>query len=337
MQFHDYYQTLGVDKKASQADIKKAYRKLSKQYHPDRNDAAGAEDRFKEVNEAYEVLGDPDKRKRYDSVGSGFSAGDKWQPPPGWQNVEFNFENMGFGGGPGFSGFGGGGGAGGAPVGGFSDFFETLFGAAAQGQRGGQGARRRPAYEPGRPRKGKSHEVELTISLEDAYHGVTKTIELDRTQHAPDGGRRTQKKSYTVKIPAGTTHGTKIRLAGQGQEGLGGGKAGDLLLKVKIAKHDRFEVVHGHNLLARLSITPWEAALGAKVPLVTLDGEVKLTIPPGAQSGKKLRLKEKGLPKKKGPRGDLEVELLVKVPKELSDEERALYEKLRDVSEFDPR
>lgn len=328
MQFQDYYKTLGVERTDTQDTIKKAYRSLSKKFHPDRNDEKGAEDRFKEVNEAYEVIGDADKRKRYDQVGQGFHAGDDFRAPQGWQNVDFNFDF-------------GQGGARGAPVGGgFSDFFETMFGGGAGGPAGGNRGGGRRARGPNpyapRPAKGRTHEVEITISLEDAYRGATREVALDRTQLAPDGGRRTEKKSYTVKIPAGTTDGTKIRLAGQGTEGMGGGAAGDLLLKVKIAEHPRFEL-HAHDVRAKLALTPWEAALGTKVDFQTLDAEVKLTIPPGSQSGSKLRLKGKGLAKKRGPRGDLEVELQIKVPKELSDEERTLFEQLAEASEFDPR
>ena len=179
-------------------------------------------------------------------------------------------------------------------------------------------------------------EAEISISLEDAYRGATRQITLERTHHAPDGGRRTEPRTLTVKIPPGTTQGTRIRLTGQGSSGLGGGAAGDLLLKVRIAEHRVFHL-DGHTLAAKLPVAPWEAALGAKVPFATLDGEVKLTLPPGSQSGKKLRLKGKGLPKKKDERGDLELELQIKVPKELSDEERRLFEALREASSFDPR
>jgi curved DNA-binding protein len=333
MQFQDYYKTLGVERGASQDEIKKAFRGLSMKYHPDRNDAAGAEDKFKEVNEAYEVLKDPEKRARYDQLGSGFHAGQDFRPPPGWQNVDFNF-NFGQGG-PGPGGPGG-------PVG-FSDFFEAFFGGAGPmpgggvGGARGRGPRRDPFrnYDP-RPSKGRSTEADLTITLEDAYHGAEKNLALDRVFTDFDGGRRNEKKTYAVKIPPGTTQGTKIRLKGEGQPGLGGGAPGDLLMKVHIAPHDVFEL-HGHNLSARLYLTPWEAALGAKVGFETLDGEVKVTIPAGSQSGQKLRLKDKGLKKRGGARGNLELELLIRVPKELGDEERALLEKWRDLSEFKPR
>jgi curved DNA-binding protein len=333
MQFQDYYETLGVEKTASQDEIKKAYRKLSKQFHPDINKDKGAEDRFKLIGEAYEVLKDPDKRKKYDQIGTGFRGGEDFRPPQGWGGVEFNF-----GGGGDF-------GAGGVPSG-FSDFFDTFFGRAG---RGAQQTRRRggPVYE-GRspfaqdyeferaPVEGKSHEVEITIPLEDAYHGTTKSISLESEVRGPDGGRRRETKNYQVKIPAGTTDGMKIRLAGQGSPSPGGGAAGDLFLKVHLAPHPRFTVV-GHDVQAVVNVSPWEAALGGKIDFATLDGEVKLTIPAGAQSGQKLRLKGKGLPMKGGERGALNVELRIVVPKELSAKERGLFEELAKGSTFDPR
>jgi curved DNA-binding protein len=329
MKFQDYYETLGVPRSASPDDVKKAYRTLSKKFHPDRNKSPEAEGEFKKVSEAYEVLKDPETRRRYDAVGRGLHEGDDFRPPAGWQNVDFNF-----------GGFGGGGRPGGV---GFSDFFETLFGDAIGSGGRGAGARGAGGFGGGtstRPRsraqQGRDMEAEISISLEDAYRGATRQITLERTYHAPDGGRRTEPRAFTVKIPPGTTQGTRIRLTGQGSLGLGGGAAGDLLLKVRIAEHPVFQL-DGHNLVAKLPVAPWEAALGAKVPFATLDGEVKLTLPPGSQSGKKLRLKGKGLPKKKDERGDLELELQIKVPKELSDEERRLFEALREASSFDPR
>lgn len=333
MQVPDYYQTLGVDRNASQDEIKKAFRRLSKEYHPDRNKSKEAEEKFKQINEAYEVLKDPERRKQYDAIGrGGFRPGQDFQGfgGGGWQNVEFHFGGD-FGQGPS----------------GFSDFFETFFGGGPRRAR--QGARARHAFEevfggfgggPFEPepeaRPGRSQEVELTISLEDAYHGAQKTLVLDRQVVGPDGGRRTEKRTLTVKIPPGTTEGTRIRLAGQGQPGPFGGPPGDLYLKVHLAPHPRFEV-EGQNLVTRLPITPWEAALGAKVPLETLSGKVTLTIPAGSSSGRRLRLRGKGLPKKGGGRGNLEVELQIVVPKTLSAKERALFEQLAEASSFDPR
>jgi len=335
MQFQDYYETLGVKRDASQEEIKKAYRRLSKQYHPDRNKDPGAEDTFKKIGEAYQVLGDADKRKQYDGLGAGWHQGQDFRPPPGWQGVHFDFD----------SAFGGARGPAGQPAG-FSDFFEMLFG---QSMPGGGGARQRgrgrSPYEAGNPfgpggaprgREGEDREAELVISLHDAYHGATRTVNLTHTQTRVDGGRAQEQKTYEVKIPPGTTSGTKIRLKGQGTPGLGGGKPGDLFLKVKIAPHPQFEV-QGHNLHAVLPITPWEAALGAKVPFATLDGEVKVAVPPGTSSGKKLRLKGKGLPMKGGERGDIQIELKIVVPDAVEGRVKELFEELAKASSFNPR
>lgn len=331
MRFQDYYQTLGVERTASQDEIKKAYRKLSKQFHPDMNKDKGAEDRFKQIGEAYEVLKDPDKRSKYDQLGRGFRGGEEFRPPQGWQGVDFNFEGGGFE-------------PGGVPSG-FSDFFDAFFGrTASRGTRSRRspfeardpfGGARGPGFEEW-AKEGDSREAEIVVSLEDAYHGTTKSITLETTLRGPDGGRRAEAKTYQVKIPAGTTDGTKIRLAGQGAKGTGGAPSGDLLLKVKLAPHPRFDV-DGHDLKAVLNVSPWEAALGAKIDFGTLDGDVKLTVPPGSSSGTKLRLKGKGLPKKGGERGALNVEVRVVVPKELSADEQRLFEQLASTSRFDPR
>lgn len=330
MQFQDYYQTLGVDRSASPEDIKKAYRKLSRKFHPDINKAKGAEDKFKQIGEAYEVLKDPEKRRKYDSIGKGFSPGDDFRPPAGWQNVDFNFGGAGPRG------------ASGVP-GGFSDFFETFFGQAGMGGAAGGGGARRgrspfsgPGFDDDLPRRGDVQEADLTISLEDAYRGVTKPITLHQTTVGPDGGRRVEERAFQVKIPAGTTEGTKIRLAGQGGKGARGGKDGDLLLKVHLAPHPRFEV-DGHDLKSTLPLAPWEAVLGTKVVFSTIDGDVQLKIPPGSQTGSKLRLKDKGLPQKGGERGSLTIELKVVIPTTVNDAERELFEKLASTSTFDPR
>jgi curved DNA-binding protein len=193
------------------------------------------------------------------------------------------------------------------------------------------GFRQRP-----RPQKGRDHEVEVEVSLQDAYKGASRSISLDVSTPDGMGGVSRSTRSYNVKIPAGVTDGTKIRLGGQGSAGQMGGASGDLLLKVKLRKDPRFEL-HGHDLHAELKISPWEAALGAQVPLATLDGEVKLTVPPGSQSGQKLRLKNQGMPFKRGGRGDLLAILKIVLPKQLSETEKDLFEKLREVSEFQPR
>ncbi len=335
MQFVDYYEVLGVERSATPDEVKKAFRKLSKKFHPDINKAKDAKAKFQQVTEAYEVLKDADKRRRYDQLGRNYHAGDDFKAPSGWQGVEFNF---GGGGGGGFEGGPFGGRGGGVPSG-FSDFFDTFFGGTTAG---GPRARRAPRSagfdfeEVPRQRRGDDQEAELTVSLEDAYHGATKTIALQQGVTAPDGGHRVEERNFQVKIPPGTTDGTRIRLAGQGSRGLGGGGTGDLLLKVTIAPHPRF-TVEGHDLTAVLPVTPWEALFGGKIAFRTLDGEIQLKIPEGSQGGQKLRLKDKGLPKKSGERGHLTVELRVVVPPTPTAEERRLFEELAKVSRFDPR
>ena len=240
VKFQDYYQVLGVPRSASQDEIKRAHRKLARKYHPDVNKEKGAEEKFSQVSEAYEVLKDPETRKRYDQLGANWKAGQDFTPPPGFENIQFEF---GGGGGQGFS----------FSQGGFSDFFETVF--SRDGQAGfeemlrGGGTRGRGAK--GRPRAMPPSEAALTISLEDAYHGATNQVTL----RDPASGTT---KTYQVKIPSGTTNGTKIRLARQG-----GQISGDVLLLITIASHPRFEV-HGYNLHTTVAVSPWEAALGAK-------------------------------------------------------------------------
>ena len=339
VKYEDYYEVLGVPRDASQEDIDRAYRKLARKFHPDVNKEPDAEDKFKKVGEAYAVLKDPEKRKKYDALGANWQAGQDFTPPPGWEDVVFQYGGRQGGrqtgqqaGGQGFTGFGG-----------FSDFFDMLF-----GREGAQGGGPHEGYHyagPGMedvfasqdwPQPGESHEADITISLAEAYHGAKKSITLSRVEAGPDGQPRRTTKNYDVKIPPGTTEGTRIRLAGQGGAGSGGAAAGDLFLKVHVAKDPRF-TVSGRNLRTTLPVTPWEAALGAKVRVATLDGDVTLTVPPGTCSGKKMRLRGKGLPKKGGERGDLFVELRIDVPESLSPKEQELFEQLRDASEFDPR
>ncbi len=324
VKFQDYYQTLGVKRDASQEEIKRAYRKLARKHHPDANkDDSEAEGRFKQVGEAYEVLGDPEKRQKYDTLGENWKAGQEFRPPPGWEGMRF--ESRG-GAGPGGSGQGGFS----FSSDGFSDFFETFFGRDGHaGDRSGHGRPGGAGFA--RQRAGQTHEASLTITLEDAYGGATKQVSLQGA-----GGQSA--KTFDVKIPPGTTSGSTIRLAGQGGRAGQGGPAGDLLLRVTIAPHQRF-TIHGQDLHTVLAISPWEAALGAKVNAPTIDGEVTLTIPPGARSGQRLRLRDKGLPYRKpaDKRGDVLIELKIVVPKTLSDEEKDLFEKLAETSKFNPR
>ena len=325
MQFRDYYATLEVPRTATADDIKKSYRRLSKKYHPDVNvGQKAAEEKFKEIGEAYEVLKDPEKRKRYDRLGANWKQGAPFDPstagfgggnPFGggaWQNVEWSSGDFG-----GFSGTS-------APPSGFSDFFDAFF--AQQGGRARPQQRRR-GPGPVEPRRGADRQADLPLTLEDALTGGTRTITLQHPVMQADGGRRLEEKTYSVKIPTEARDGLKIRLKGEGEAGLGGGPAGDLFLTVRFVPHARFTVVDGGDLVARLAIAPWEAAHGAKVAFATLDGEVKLTVPPSTTSGSKLRLKGKGLPKKDGERGHLTVELVVAMPPDLSADEKALLDR----------
>ncbi len=315
MEYRDYYKTLGVDKKASQADIKKAYRRLSKKYHPDHNpDNEQAESQFKAVNEAYQVLGDAEKRAHYDRIdasgfGGGFNdAGFGGQGGfSGWQNVHFNFNQ--------------GGQRRGGPVSGFSDFFETIFGGTntAQGQQ-----QRRPTPEK------KNMTVKTTISLADAYHMAKRTISIAYDDRLSHGGTRRVEKSLDVTIPPNVKSGTKIRLKGQGSSTYDGGPNGDILLELNIAAHPNF-AVEGTNLVTMINISPWDAILGAKITCPTMDKPLLLSIPAGTSGGTRLRLKGKGLPTSKTARGDLLAEIKIRIPTELSETERQLVEKLKSL------
>lgn len=338
VQFEDYYKVLGVPRTASKEEIQRAFRALARKYHPDLNSAPDAEERFKQINEAYEVLKDPEKRQQYDLLGENWKAGDQFRPPPGWGG--------GFGG-PGGVRFDMRGGPGGEDLGGFSDFFKMFFGQQmASGSPGGPGGAGPAGFGgfggPGagpagfgggprgaRPAQGKNREQDLTVTLEEVYQGARKTIQIPSPGGPPE--------AITVRIPAGITDGKAIRLAGKGDPGFGGAPAGDLLLRVRIAAHPRFEVDE-LDLSTVVGIAPWEAALGARVNVPTLDGEVVLRIPAGVDSGTRMRLRGKGLPGPGGTRGDLYAELQLRVPPADSDEVRALYERLRDLNpDFDPR
>ncbi len=320
MKFQDYYEILGVRREASAAEIQKAYRKLARKFHPDVNKAKGAEDRFKQLGEAYEVLKDPEKRRRYDALGANWKAGQDFRPPPGFEGAQFSSA----GGGAGFD------------MGGFSDFFETLFGQGRGGFEFSGGGFRSTPHDFGRmfegaagsrPRAGASQEAEITVNLEEVYRGAKTGISLQSESGA---------KTLAVRIPPGTTEGSTIRLQGQGAPGRGDAPAGDLLLKVKLAPHPRYEVA-GFDLKTVVPVAPWEAVLGAKVDFETLDGTVKLNVPAGAQAGQRFRLKGKGLPRTKTERGDLYAEIKIAVPTKPTGEERAIFEQLARVSAFNPR
>ncbi len=330
VKYRDYYEILGAKRSAGQDEIQRAYRKLARKYHPDVNKASNAEDKFKEINEAYEVLKDPEKRKLYDQLGSNWRAGQDFKPPPGWQGD--------FGAGPGgyqteFHWAGGGGGPGAA---GFSDFFESLFGGMGFRQpRGGPG---HGGFGRGAVHRqaGADHETSIRISLEDAFHGGVKPIVLQSRTLNAQGEVEVQEKRYDVKIPAGILPNQKIRLSGQGAEGSGGGPRGHIYLKVAIEPHPVFSL-SGRDISMELPVSPWEAVLGAEVRVATLSGSVDLKIPPGAQGGQKLRLRGKGMPNPKGSAGDLYLTIVLKVPTSPSQKELELFEELKKNSNFDPR
>jgi len=307
VEYRDYYEILGLKKTASNDEIQKAYRKLARKYHPDINKEKGAEERFKEVNEAYEVLKDPEKRSRYDALGSNWQAGQNFQPPP-------NFENI-------FSQFGRGGRgyrSQGASSGGFSSFFDALFGGMGGSSSEMGGANQEPEEVAG----------EITISLREAYTGTSKTLNLSLSNG--------EKRTITVRIKAGAKDGSVMRLKGQGPTSYMTGRRGDLRLRLRVSGDARFKL-EGNNVVTKVAVSPWEAMLGVKVDVETLSGTVKLSIPAGTQSGARLRLKQKGMPSSDGINGDLLVEVNLAVPKELTDEEKMLVEKLATISKFKPR
>lgn len=331
VEYKDYYKLLGVSKTASQEEISKAFKKLARKHHPDLNpNDPEAEKKFKDCNEAYEVLKDPEKRKLYDSLGPNWQDGQHFKRPPGFENVHFNF---GGGGGQQFD------------AGAFSDFFETIFGGGGGGgarfNQGGGGFRSGNfggfgggGYARG-PVRGSDANATLELTLEEAYRGGAKTISLQEQTIGPDGAPRLGTKTLSVTIPAGVREGGKIRLSGQGNPGRSGGKAGDLYLKVKILPHALFKL-EDSNVILDLPLAPWEAALGAKVRVPTLDGAVEMNIPAGSSSGRKLRLPGKGLGGR-GKRGDQLVRLMIQVPPAATEAEKDLWEKLAASSEFQPR
>jgi curved DNA-binding protein len=308
VEYKDYYKIMGVARDASQDDIKRAYRRLARKYHPDVSKEPDAEERFKQVGEAYEVLSDPEKRAAYDSLGQDWQSGQQFRPPPGWDG--------GFGGQPGA------GRATGARD--FSDFFESLFGG------GGFHASRGGSFHS----RGEDYQTTITLSLDEAYRGVTKALSLS-TEKIDAAGRPQQRaRTLNVRVPAGVTDGQRIRLPAQGGAGLGGGARGDLYAVVRLAPHDYFRP-DGRDIHLDLPVTPWEAALGATVTVPTLGGAVELKVPKGSQSGQKLRLKGRGLPG--NPAGDQFVVLQVVVPPATSPEAEALYRQMEEAMPMNPR
>jgi len=324
MEYRDYYEILGVDKKSSKEEISKAYKKLAKKYHPDLNpNDPKAEDKFREVTEAYEVLKDEEKRKLYDSFGSDWQHGQNFQPPPGHENVHFGFRDDQRG-----AGYD------------FSDFFENIFGGGfertSQGFRGSSGGFRRDSFSgAGFSRKGQDAEAVLELTLEEAYKGGSKSITLQEQVVGPDGRPTMQNKTLSVNIPPGIKDGNKIRLSGQGSPGLGSGQSGDLYLKVKILPHAKFKL-DGNNIVYDLALAPWESALGSSVRVPTLEGEIEMKIPPGASSGRKMRIRGKGMGRG-AAKGDQLVRIMIKVPDKPSSEEQKLWKELSEISGFKPR
>jgi curved DNA-binding protein len=302
MKYKDYYKVLGVQRTAGEDEIKKAYRKLARQYHPDVSKEPNAKEKFQEASEAYETLRDKEKRAAYDSLGSGYRPGQDFRPPPDW-----------------FDRFGGGRSEdlGGVDL---SELFESLgaFGRATGFGRRGGGQRGRSMAFPG-----EDYEVPVRLTLEEAYRGTQRTVQLD--------GR-----GFTARIPPGATDGQRLRLRGKGGAGLNGGPPGDLYLQIQLEPHPLFRA-NGHDLDLDVPLAPWEAALGAQIDIPTMEGRVSVKVPPGSKGGQKLRLAGKGLPKPGGGAGDLYAVLGIAVPGTLTAREKQLFEELRETSRFDPR
>lgn len=307
MKFRDYYETLGVPRGATQDEVKHAYRKLARKFHPDVSKDPDAEARFKELGEAYAVLKDPEKRAAYDHMGSQWKTGQDFQPPPGW-DAGFEFSGGDFGAGPG---------------GDYSDFFEALFGRrAGAGQRAHMHA------------AGQDHHAKVLIDLADAYHGARRGVSLRMPMLDAHGRITMQERTLEVSIPKGVRAGQHLRLAGQGGPGMGGAPAGDLYLEIDFNPHPQFRA-DGRDVYLDLPLAPWEAALGASVAAPTPEGPVQLTIPPGSVAGRQLRLKGRGIPG--APPGDLYVVLTIALPPADSERARDAYRAMAKAFDFNPR
>jgi curved DNA-binding protein len=334
VKFKDYYEILGVKRDATEDQIRQAFRKLARKHHPDLNPGdKGAEERFKELNEANEVLSDPEKRKRYDQLGANWQNGAEFTPPPGWGRVNVEYEDLG-------SVFGGGG---------FSDFFESLFGGARSA---GQNDARRRGGSRSRA-KGQDAEAEMEISLEDAHRGGRHRITLQGARVCPTcngtgssngsvcptcrgAGQVVSPRTIDVNIPPGAREGSVIKLSRHGQPGTGGGESGDLYVKMRIKPHSTFSV-SGDDITTEVPITASEAVLGSSIEVPTIDGKAETKIPAGSQGGQRLRLKGQGLNKRGGGRGDQYIRLKIVVPTHPTEREKQLYKELDDTSQFKPR
>ena len=309
MQFRDYYEIMGVDRNATQDEIKRAYRKLARKYHPDISKEPDAEARFKEMGEAYEVLKDPEKRAAYDQLGKNYKAGQDFTPPPGW-DAGFEFS---------------GGAYGGADAGAFSDFFESLFGGGFSRDRGRSGAFHM---------RGQDHHAKIMINLEDAIQGASRMISLQVPEVDAQGHVQTRTRTLNVNIPKGVKQGQQIRLSGQGAPGIGQGGTGDLYLEIEFKPHGLYRV-EGRDIYLDLPVAPWEAALGSTIKVPTPTGTVGMKIPAGSVSGRKMRLKGRGIPGKTP--GDFYAVLKISLPQADSDRAKALYEQMKQELDFNPR
>ena len=303
MKYKDYYASLGLERAASDEDIKKAYRRLARKYHPDVSKETGAEEKFKEVAEAYQTLKDPEKRAAYDQLGS-HAAGQDFQPPPDWRQQysesPFAGEDLDL-----------------------SDLFAHLHAGA-----GARGARR--------SMPGQDYEIAVAITIEQAFHGTQIDLDLNMPEYDADGRLHRTPHVFKARIPKGATDGQRLRLPGKGGKGLRGGRDGDLYLNISLRPHALYRA-NGHDLYLDLPLAPWEAVLGASIEVPTPGGAVRLKVPPGTQAGQQLRLPRRGLPTPKGEHADLYAVVLIVVPQSVSDPERALYQQLADTSAFEPR
>jgi curved DNA-binding protein len=314
VKYQDYYATLGVARGASADEIKKAYRRLARKFHPDVSKEKDAEEKFKDVQVAYDTLSDAEKRAAYDQLGQ-HRPGEDIRPPPGWERhfrfEQGNFEDLDL-----------------------SDLFERFGGGIFQGPSGR--ARRSGAGASGFSMAGQDYEVTAHLSLEEIRRGAEVSLDLTAPERTPDGRMQRVPRTVRVRVPRGATDGQRLRVPGKGAPGAGGGPTGDLYLNIALRPHPLYKV-SGHDLYLELPLAPWEAALGAEVEVPTLDGRVKVAVRPGSRAGQKLRLSGKGLPTPRDAHGDLYCVLQIVTPSVLSEPERQLYEELRQISRFNPR